>query len=539
MRYTSRPMRFKRIINSAVWLAMLPFAWLVNRFAWTCDDAFISFRYAKHLARGDGLTFNPGELPPVEGFTNLLWVLLLTPFEKLGVSLPLSANLISAGSALVLVVLVVQFLQRRGVSLWNAGACALIFVTLPPVGVWATSGLETMPFSLAIFGTYMALALGTGRSRVALAFLCAMTASLLRADGALWCGFAFIASLASHNSQEEDAPARRASQWKAVLSTGVLLSLGVALHFLWRHSYFGEWMPNTAKIKAGLSATRVERGLKYVGSLALAAPAIALIPLLAIPFLARIRRSMGFGIGAIGFLGLAVLYTVFAGGDFMAMGRFLVPALPFLLLIFAATMESVGTRPLALAASTGLVALGLLGCFDRLNFSADLRQALHFRWNRENARTELEQWAFMGEEVVANSLLGKALALHTQPGERLIRGNVGAVGYFSELYLLDVNGLVIPEVAAAAEVVERASPGHDRRVDPSFFRSWSPNYQFAIILPKGVAPRFGLQDRWKSMLNKGKLELERIPLREEDGFEPDTELRLLRDLRSGQEDDGE
>ena len=43
--------------------------------AWLCDDAFISLRYAGNLARGDGLVYNVGER--VEGFTNLLWTLLL------------------------------------------------------------------------------------------------------------------------------------------------------------------------------------------------------------------------------------------------------------------------------------------------------------------------------------------------------------------------------------------------------------------------------------------------------------------------------
>jgi arabinofuranosyltransferase len=532
-------MRSDRIMNTAAGLALLPLAWLVSRFAWTCDDAFISFRYVKHFARGDGLIFNPGEAPPVEGFTNLLWILVLTPFENLGFSLPLVANALSAGCALLLLVLLVRYLLSRGVGLWNAGACALVFVTLPPIGIWATSGLETMPFTLAVFATYMALAMGKGKSRIALAFVCAMAAALLRADGALWCGFAFIASLSSHATRGEDPSVRRASQWRAVLSTGVLLSIGVAVHFFWRHDYFGEWMPNTAKIKAGFSMIRGERGLKYIGSLALAAPAIALIPLLALPLLKSIRERAAYGIGALAFFALAAIYTVFTGGDFMAMGRFLVPALPFLIVLLAAIIEQFSKRGLVLLATTGLVATGLLGCFDLLNFSPGVRQALHFRWNREEPRTEVEQWEFMVNEVVSNRRLGRALALHTEPGERLIRGNVGAVGYFSELFLLDVNGLVIPEVAAASKPVERASPGHDRRVDSAFFRTWNPNYQFAIILPSNVPPRLGFQERWKKMLGRGKLELERIPLRVGDGFEAGTELRLLRDLRTAEESEGE
>ncbi|MFQ5608360.1 MAG: hypothetical protein ACE5GA_10465, partial [Candidatus Zixiibacteriota bacterium] len=43
---------------------------------WVCDDAFISFRYAKNLADGLGLVFNAGEY--VEGYTNFLWTLIMT-----------------------------------------------------------------------------------------------------------------------------------------------------------------------------------------------------------------------------------------------------------------------------------------------------------------------------------------------------------------------------------------------------------------------------------------------------------------------------
>lgn len=39
------------------------------------DDAYISLEYAKNLAEGRGLVFNPGE--GVEGFSNPLWVFLL------------------------------------------------------------------------------------------------------------------------------------------------------------------------------------------------------------------------------------------------------------------------------------------------------------------------------------------------------------------------------------------------------------------------------------------------------------------------------
>jgi arabinofuranosyltransferase len=45
--------------------------------AFGSDDAFISYRYAENLINGHGIVFNPGER--VEGYSNFLYVLLMTP----------------------------------------------------------------------------------------------------------------------------------------------------------------------------------------------------------------------------------------------------------------------------------------------------------------------------------------------------------------------------------------------------------------------------------------------------------------------------
>lgn len=49
------------------------------RFFCLFDDAMISMRYAKNLAHGLGLVWNPGG-ERVEGFTNPLWVLYMSFF---------------------------------------------------------------------------------------------------------------------------------------------------------------------------------------------------------------------------------------------------------------------------------------------------------------------------------------------------------------------------------------------------------------------------------------------------------------------------
>src|SRR5947208_12083 len=72
------------------------------RYDFLCDDAFISFRYARNFARGHGLVFNAG-FERIEGYSNFLWVLILAAFQFLGVPPEYAANplLILFGFALV------------------------------------------------------------------------------------------------------------------------------------------------------------------------------------------------------------------------------------------------------------------------------------------------------------------------------------------------------------------------------------------------------------------------------------------------------
>src|SRR4029450_300392 len=48
---------------------------------YSVDDAFISMRYGKNLADGNGLVYNPGER--VEGYSNLAWTLILAGLHKI------------------------------------------------------------------------------------------------------------------------------------------------------------------------------------------------------------------------------------------------------------------------------------------------------------------------------------------------------------------------------------------------------------------------------------------------------------------------
>src|SRR6185436_20933064 len=66
----------------------------------TYDDAWISLRYAEHLAGGLGWVFNPGER--VEGASNPLWVLGLAGATALGLPAMTAAKLAGGLAAFLL-----------------------------------------------------------------------------------------------------------------------------------------------------------------------------------------------------------------------------------------------------------------------------------------------------------------------------------------------------------------------------------------------------------------------------------------------------
>src|SRR6188472_1476595 len=67
----------------------------------TLDDAYITFRYARHLADGYGLGAWNRIGERVEGYSSLLWTLLLAGAAWLGVDIRLASKLLGAGAALV------------------------------------------------------------------------------------------------------------------------------------------------------------------------------------------------------------------------------------------------------------------------------------------------------------------------------------------------------------------------------------------------------------------------------------------------------
>ena len=421
-----------------LWLAVcwVPYALLTRKFYFLCDDAFISFRYASNWAAGHGLRFNPGEHLPVEGYSNFLWVCLATLGELAAfdprIFMPVDSFL--AGTLLLLTVF---FTLRRdfGFPLTVVAPASLFLACSPSFAVWSTSGLETAPFALLIFLTCRQLILRRGGPAGLTAGVAGLALALIRAEGIEWALLIGLLALAVQLGRPKQ-------YFKPLGVFFAILLVGYALYFACRFAYYRVPFPNTAYVKVDPSVATLARGWDYVlvMYLTLLAPIIALLGWpLAWP--AQRRRTMA----PVALLAVAFpAYALVVGGDFMTMGRLLVPAWPFhaiLLALLLGVIQAPRTLRRASAWGVGLlvIVLGLLPAGDRHLVPESVRARHHFRLNTDSYRSEYAQWAFMANKSEEVTELGRALKAIAQPRDSIVADVIGALAYYSDLFILFYN----------------------------------------------------------------------------------------------------
>jgi hypothetical protein len=229
--------------------------------SWIVDDAGITFAYARNVAEGHGFVAHPGSTP-VEGFTNLLWLLLLVPLLDLHVFdpvwMPKLIGLLCAGSALLLLRRVIwrTFPLHAGI-----GDLGLAVVALNPAfAIWCASGLENGLHALLVAWLLAASARATTdagvlgvRSAIG-AGLLAFLAAATRPDGLVFAALWPATVLAG-----AAAPMRRRLALAAAASAVTIAA--VTLLTAWRWHEFGDIVPNTFHAKVGGDTARARNAV--------------------------------------------------------------------------------------------------------------------------------------------------------------------------------------------------------------------------------------------------------------------------------------
>jgi arabinofuranosyltransferase len=427
---------------------------LALRLRFVQDDAFISFRYAQHLSEGHGLVWNIGE-PPIEGFTNMLYVVLLAGLFALGVEAVRASFLIGILSFLLTVGALLgltraRFGESRDARLLR-NYVLLMTVTNVSFAAYATGGLETQLVTALTLHTWF----WSTRERAApLAFVCAALAIWTRMDAVL---LVFIPLARALRAPTTTVPARRLGL--ALFALGISSLLGLKWHL------FHDIVPNTfhAKVPHSLGRTCF-RGLEYLMAYASQyGAAWALVFVCAWAITHYKHGSLGALLGARGraegldgaILATCILwcaYLVWVGGDFMEF-RFLVPLVPLGAILLISAVSSYQKPLLVHVAALATCMQSALYYYDTYDepFLADGHAIETVHGLSEHLSKG--QWRATGERL--REIFGDGSQV------TISAGAAGAIPFYSGLRTIDEFGLNDRWIAKHGDYLSDR-PGHGR-----------------------------------------------------------------------------
>jgi arabinofuranosyltransferase len=270
------------------------------------DDAMISMRYARNLAHGNGLVWNPGT-QPVEGYTNPLWLLYMAAIHLLPLSASKTSLLIQLTAAALLAVNLF-FVREMALRVSDGSkpvilGAVLLTASYLPINNWSLQGMEVSVLVL-IVSVCVCLGLRSihdGRFRAS-PYVLLGASTLVRPDMVVP-----LAGLVLFHVVTDSA-----NRWRHLAWGSGALVFFAALQTAFRLWYFGDILPNTYYLKmTGYPVIlRISRGAFVLARFIWKFNVL----LFALPFLllaGRDRRTMLL----LWMLLVQMLYSVYVGGD--------------------------------------------------------------------------------------------------------------------------------------------------------------------------------------------------------------------------------
>lgn len=410
------------------------------------DDAMISMRYARNLALGEGLAWNPGG-ERVQGITNLgvslgMAGLHLAPVGPYKVSLLFQLlNLLALAACVVLVWRLA--LRLFDGNRWIATASAATTVLCAPLQIWSLQGSDAGAVCLWLLIALSVLA-GSGRDAWPRRLFWILGAGvLIRPDTSVFV-LVFLATSLGYPG----------ARWRRLLTGGSILACVWIGLMLFGQLYYGDPLPNTFYLKA----TGSPRGLMLRSGLAqLATWLPGLAPSLALAAVTAVQRRRDRRVGlAAGLVAMALAYHVWVGGDWLPEygTRFIAPVLPLLSMLACAgawmLMERrPGLRQLSAGAAHAPYLLVALGAALLV---APGRARAEWLDPRAPTMLRVENWV--------NLQHAEYLREHTHPSTTIALHWGGVPAYFSGRPAIDVLGRSDRHVAKLT--VPRFAPGHSK-----------------------------------------------------------------------------
>lgn len=416
-------------------IALLYLAAQFPLWGYLTDDTYIHLVYANNLLLGRGWVFNPGE--PSYGSTSPLWVLLLAPFAGGEAAGLLAARLLAIGAGLTAIP-VFHRLASRAIRRESLRLLAtLCFATEIWFLRWSASGMESSLAVLALLLFFNFLAAAPQRAGgVFTVGLLAGLAGLVRPEYYLLIGMFLGLAMFSQ-------------RWRHRLGPLLLgLALPLLPWLLFAHFELGGLIPSTAAAKS-----RAGQGLDHL--------LLQTWRLLKTPLSSQAALLLTAGLGALACLLGGRCRRPLLSAATERPGRFRFYAL-------LATLWGLGLPAVFLWRDVQMISRYLLpvtpllplAAFYFLDYWADHRPALlrlaplllllHLGPNAWLYTTRVQPYTqrFSADLETSLGQIADYLNHRVLPGTRVAAPDIGLLGLRSGCRIVDLGGLIHPEIAA-------------------------------------------------------------------------------------------
>ncbi|AZA57540.1 hypothetical protein [Chryseobacterium shandongense] len=430
------------------------------------DDSLISLRYAQRFINGKGLTWNDGH--PVEGYSNLLWILIISLLGKLGMNLILAARILGIACSIGTFAVISSYFKAKNIKKEYVFLAVFLLVTTPCFTVWAIGGLEQplYIFLLTLTLTEVSKIVNDRSRTIYLLPLWLGLLAITRPDGFLFTILTTIFLLFVFRKNRKDL----------IKVTLVVLvpSLFLLGQLIFRYNFYGELVPNTALVKVKVTLHHALRGGFYVFKAFFGTLLLSSFGLYCLFYLVYKKKNL-FGFYLLLNVAAWTAYVVTVGGDiFPAFRHYYVVLIIFVFAIIFGLNEmqfSFKTK----SSKTGFIVILLLNPFIQLLIP-------------DNQNAIDERWEFRGMK------LGETLKT-TFPKNTIIAVTAaGCIPYSSELPTIDMLGL--NDYYTPRHPPKNFGSGmlaHELG-DANYVLGRNPD---VIIYHMGAVPRFNVGDQMK------------------------------------------
>lgn len=464
------------------------------------DDSFITLRYVENFLDGKGLVFNDGE--KVEGYTNFLWLLLISKLKFVSNLLSFDVSLVTITQLLSMIfsfiVLIYSFfftksLIKRFLPENRNSMHRTIFSLLPafllsqatPMIYWGVSGMETSLFVLLTMISLHRFLTGNQESADPVFVIVSVLNSLTRPEGILI--FLLIISFSAMR-KIPDSPNHKKLFYLMINSKVgkeiLLYSIPVLIYLIFRIIYYGYLFPNTFYAKTGFTAEYLSRGIDYVVSgignnfffgLLLILPTLNFLK----QDLSSVTKFYFY------FIITYLLFITLIGGDVLPIDRFILPVMPVVFIFSAISLFRI----------VGLIHNGFLKNAVMILFVIAFLLSGYLNYERNKTVMESKRSYEVG--LVSKMSVYAEWIKRVESEREKKRGHVvvalstiGAFSFYSGANIIDIVGLTDQYIAhnpLEVEGIDEELPvlWKERRYNAEYVLKRKPDF---IIFPAGAKP---------------------------------------------------